>query len=71
MDHLETLPDLYQAGVTYLPCRWDFSDLENIVHNALSNYEKHFECSINSYDICRDYINNDKFINDISFIFDE
>lgn len=37
MGHLETLPDLYEPGVTYLPVRWDFADLEEVVETALSD----------------------------------
>lgn len=37
MDHLETLPDLYEPGVTYLPVRGDFSDLETVVRGALAD----------------------------------
>jgi hypothetical protein len=28
MDHLETEPDIYRAGTTYVPLKWDLSDLE-------------------------------------------
>ena len=28
MDHLETAPDIYKAGETYVPLRWDLADLE-------------------------------------------
>jgi hypothetical protein len=27
MSHLQTLPDLFEAGVTYVPVRWDYADL--------------------------------------------
>ena len=36
MSHLETRPDIYEAGVTYLPVKWDFSDLEDVINRALS-----------------------------------
>src|SRR5690606_34640674 len=29
MEHLDTFPDIYRAGETYLPVKWDFSDLED------------------------------------------
>ena len=28
MSHLETWPDIYQANITYVPYRWDFTDLQ-------------------------------------------
>ena len=37
MSHLETLPDLYRPGETYLPVRWDFSDLGDVVGSALAD----------------------------------
>ncbi len=29
MDHVETYPDIFRAGETYVPVKWDFSDLED------------------------------------------
>jgi hypothetical protein len=37
MSHLETWPDLFVAGATYLPYRWDFSDLADVVDRARRN----------------------------------
>jgi len=34
MSHLETWPDLFVAGETYLPYRWDFADLADVVDGA-------------------------------------
>jgi spore maturation protein CgeB len=28
MDHIETTPDIFKAHQTYVPVRWDYSDLE-------------------------------------------
>ncbi len=38
--HLRCEPDIYQAGVTYLPCRWDFADLGEVVERALGEPER-------------------------------
>lgn len=40
MSHLETRPDLFEPGVTYLPVAWDFSDLEAVVRAALADPER-------------------------------
>ncbi len=40
MSHLETWPDLFVAGETYLPYRWDFDDLADVTGRALGD-----ECS--------------------------
>lgn len=37
MSHLETWPDLFVAGETYLPYRWDFDDLPDVVAGALGD----------------------------------
>ena len=34
---LRTDPDVFEAGVTYLPCRWDFADLAEVVADALAD----------------------------------
>lgn len=36
MAHLETWPDIFEAGRTYLPIAWDGSDLPEVVENVLS-----------------------------------
>ena len=36
MSHMETWPDLYVAGETYLPFKWDCSDLEAVLDRALT-----------------------------------
>lgn len=33
-------PNVYQNNITYVPCKVDFSDLEEKVHMVLSNYQK-------------------------------
>ena len=35
VSHMETWPDLYTAGETYMPFRWDCSDLEAVLGDAL------------------------------------
>jgi len=37
-DHVATFPDIYQSGKTYIACKPDFSDLEEIIENVLENY---------------------------------
>jgi hypothetical protein len=36
ISHMETWPDLYVAGETYLPFKWDCSDLEEVLDRALT-----------------------------------
>jgi Glycosyl transferases group 1 len=37
MSHLETEPDIYLSGKTYIPFRWDTSDLVEVCHYYLAN----------------------------------
>jgi len=36
LSHMETWPNLYVAGETYLPFKWDCSDLQEVIYNALT-----------------------------------
>lgn len=69
MGHLETLPDLYEPGVTYLPVRWDFSDLEDVVCAALADEACCAEISRAAYERMADYIRKQQFAADMSFLF--
>ena len=40
MKHIKTWPNIYIPMDTYIPCRWDFSDLEEKVRWALKNISK-------------------------------
>lgn len=37
MSHLETYPDIYHPGETYLPVRWDLEDCAEVLTQALSD----------------------------------
>ena len=39
MSHVVTRPDIFEPGKTYLPVRWDLSDLEDVVMRALADQE--------------------------------
>tara|TARA_R100000808_G_scaffold18910_1_gene41297 strand:+ start:3223 stop:4260 length:1038 start_codon:yes stop_codon:yes gene_type:complete len=40
MSHLETSPNIYKENETYLPCRHDYSDLEEKIDFALNNFNE-------------------------------
>lgn len=64
MSHLETMPDLYRPGETYLPVRWDFSDLEEVVQRALADPDGCRRIAINAFKACRNYILTGSFVSD-------
>jgi hypothetical protein len=39
MGHVETAPNLFQAGVTYAPVKWDFSDLADVCRHYAHDHE--------------------------------
>lgn len=39
MSHVETAPNLFQAGVTYAPVKWDFSDLADVCRHYARDHE--------------------------------
>lgn len=40
MGHVRTQPDLYAPGVTYVPVRWDYADLEEVCADYLADEAK-------------------------------
>lgn len=43
MTHMETWPDLFRGGNTMLAHRWDLSDFESVLDDAVANYARHSE----------------------------
>jgi len=39
MSHIETIPNIFDENVTYFPCNHNFSNLEEVIENALFVYE--------------------------------
>jgi len=70
MDHLETLPDIYQPGVTYLPVKWDFSDLEQVVRGALADEALCRSLTENAYRTIAEYVKKARFVDDMAFLFE-
>lgn len=70
MGHLTTHPDLYEAGVTYLPVSWDCSNLEQVVRGALADHDLRARIAQNAYARIADYLNNARFVDDIGFLFE-
>jgi hypothetical protein len=70
MSHLETLPNLYDPGITYLPCRWDFSDLEEVVRNALADEGRLEAIAAEAWRRVSDYVRRGRFVDDMAFLFE-
>ncbi|HKK22489.1 MAG TPA: glycosyltransferase [Pseudohaliea sp.] len=71
MGHLETLPELYEPGVTYLPCRWDHADLEEVVRGALADPDLRRRLAETAHARCADYLaSGESFAADMAFLFE-
>lgn len=53
MDHCNTYPDWYQAGKTYVPLKWDFSDFDVMIHELGS--ERYKEIAKNGFAMFKYY----------------
>ncbi|MEM7684107.1 MAG: glycosyltransferase family 1 protein [Pseudomonadota bacterium] len=71
MDHLETLPDLYEADVSYVPCAWDFSDLGDRVAWILDNPQDAKTIVRTAFLRIRKYLQTNQFVDDMGFLFKE
>ncbi len=69
MSHLETSPDIYVPGVTYLPVNWDFSNLQEVVDMALASPDLCRSIAQEAYRRISDYLNTAQFVRDMSFLF--
>lgn len=45
MSHMETWPNFYEKNVTYVPFKWDFSDIYEVIGSILNNEQKLEEIS--------------------------
>lgn len=70
MSHLETSPNIYEPGVTYLPVNWDFSNLQEVVHTALRSPDLCRSIAQEAHLRISDYLRTAQFVRDLSFLFD-
>ena len=45
MDKIQTIPDFYMPYKTYIPCKPDWSDLTDVIHDVLINYDDYKKVS--------------------------
>lgn len=61
MSHLATWPDIFRPWETYIPVKWDWSNLEDVISKVLNNYDKYFKVARNAYSMLRYCRRNDIF----------
>lgn len=69
MSHLETSPDIYVPGVTYLPVKWDFSDLQEVVDLAMRSPDLCRTIAQEAHRRVADYLGTAQFVRDMGVLF--
>jgi hypothetical protein len=69
MDHLESAPDLYVAGETYAPIKWDMTDLGDVVARLLADDPERERIATTAFNKISDYVCEERFVDDMGFLF--
>ncbi|OYT15997.1 MAG: hypothetical protein B7C24_10140 [Bacteroidetes bacterium 4572_77] len=69
MSGIETWPNIYQAYKTYIPVKWDWSDLEETVHKVVINYKRYQPIAQNAFEVIKSVWNNKVFATKFDEIF--
>jgi hypothetical protein len=62
MDHIDTYPNIYIPGETYVPISWDFSDLKETCIYYLDNPSEAGRIIKNARQVYQDYFKNNGFL---------
>jgi hypothetical protein len=65
MSHLKTSPDIFQEYETYVPVKWDLSDLVDTCEYYLNHPRESLRIVRNGQAVLRDYFENRGFVDDI------
>jgi hypothetical protein len=62
MSHLQTEPDIYLDGETYISIKWDFSDLEDKIAELMKDHDLRKKISITAWEKINKYIKDKRVI---------
>ena len=65
MEHVATSPDIFVPGETYVPVKWDFSDLVPVIENCLANPARSAQIAANAKRVLKNYYTHGGFIADV------
>jgi spore maturation protein CgeB len=68
MEHIETKPNIFIAGETYVPINWDFSDLAEKCHYYLQHPDEAERIIKNARRAYLNYFKNQEFVETIAKI---
>lgn len=66
MSHVETRPDIFMPDETYVPVRWDLSDLEARIRELLADPERQRRIASRASGVLRDYLQGSGFVDLVS-----
>ncbi len=69
MSHLETAPDVFVPGETYVPLRWDSDDLGAAVARHLADEPLRLRIAANAYEAMHAYARSDAFVDRLDRLF--
>lgn len=70
MSHLDTAPDLYVPGETYMPVAWDSSDLAEVVQEVQHNTALRQRLAQNAWGVIHDYLRTARFVDDTAYLWE-
>jgi hypothetical protein len=62
MSHLRTEPNIFVPGETYVPVRWDYSDLADVCERYLADHEARNRIVAQAYRLLSEYYANFRFL---------
>jgi len=54
MNHINTYPNIYLEGETYISLDWDLKNIENVMRDLLNNYDDYKRIAINASELYKD-----------------
>jgi hypothetical protein len=65
MDHIDSRPDIFQAHRTYVPVRWDLSDLEATVRYYLEHEDERLAIARRAFATVKAYLEENSFLEEL------
>lgn len=70
MSHMVTAPDLFVPNETYVPIRWDFEDLDDVVASHLADEPRRLRIARNAYEAMHRFARSGRFVDQLERLFD-
>jgi len=70
MSHMVTVPDVFVPNETYVPIRWDFEDLDDVVATWLADERRRLEVARNAWEVMHRWARGTSFADQLERLFD-